>query len=70
MISRLNPLGRQVRRIIDRSGLTYTQFSEVTGIPYNWIHGIMNSREEPRWAMFLRKIKRATGCSYDELLRM
>ena len=66
----LNPLGRQVRKTIERTGLTFVEFCEHASIPYEWLMALINAEVEPKYAARLRRVARRAGVSLDELFRV
>ena len=65
----MNPIGRNVRRAVDKTGMTYMEFCHFSGLPYSWLNTIMSAPDEPKWAGYLRKVSRATGVPFDDLMR-
>lgn len=70
MRSPLNHIGKQVRRTIERTGMTTAAFAEATDVGYGWLTQLINAEQEPLWAENLRKVARKTGSSLDNLFRL
>ena len=62
-------LGKGLRDAAAKSGAPHwTDFCQHAGISYHWFCRYARSPEEPMWMRNLRAVKRASGCSWDEML--
>lgn len=61
-------VGRNVRRIRQRNGLTQEQFAEVSGFSQQYISGLERGHRNPT-IVTLYELATALGVSYAELVR-
>lgn len=61
-------VGRNVRRIRQKKGLTQEQFAEVSGFSQQYISGLENGRRNPT-VVTVYELAKALGVGYLDLLR-
>ena len=61
-------VGRNVRRIRQKKGLTQEQFAEVSGFSQQYVSGLENGRRNPT-IVTIYELAKALGVSYLDLLR-
>jgi transcriptional regulator with XRE-family HTH domain len=61
-------VGRNVKRIRQKKGLTQEQFAEVSGFSQQYLSGLENGRRNPT-VVTLYELAKSLGVSHLELLR-
>lgn len=61
-------VGRNVRRVRERTGLTQEKLSEISGFSQQYISGLEQGRRNPT-IVTLYELSQALGVSHIELLR-
>jgi transcriptional regulator with XRE-family HTH domain len=61
-------VGRNVKRIRQKKGLTQEQFAEVSGFSQQYLSGLENGRRNPT-VVTVYELAKALGVSHLELLR-